>query len=134
MPCSGEDRLNHPPCIAPEHMPDEIMTAYFDEENDYEAMVIHLQAYAKSGSGWEEYRKKITSKLLDKWGKVLRECRQNGFVGPYVEAGEIRFRQLVDARKNPPVRYDRCSFCERICKLRDHRGALPINVNPCWAR
>ncbi len=114
-------------------MPDEIMLAFLTHD-EREAMAVHLMAYAKSGLGWDDYRKKVEGKLLEKWGKILRECRQNGFIGPHVEGGEIRFRQLVDARKDPPVRYDKCSFCERICKLRDNRGALPINVNPCWMR
>jgi hypothetical protein len=125
-------KLKHPPCIKPEHMPDEIMTAFFDEQFDKPGMVAHLEAYAKSGVGWEEYRKKIPGKLLAKWVKVLKSCRRQGFIGPHVVDGEIVFRQLCESTRIPPVKYDLCSLCEKTCRLRDERGAIKNNTKPCW--
>lgn len=56
----------------------------------------HLAGYRKSGKDWDDYRKKIDSKLLRKWEKVLNECNDNGFFNPKPDGYEISWAQMVE--------------------------------------
>jgi hypothetical protein len=78
-------------------MPDRIMRGYMTTD-DIADMTKILRGYKNLNIGWDEYRAKIKNEaedLLDVWIKVVNECWKNGFTGPEVVDGKIRWYQVL---------------------------------------
>lgn len=117
---TGERRLK--PLINPEETPDQIMRRLFKSDNyeqmaDYVSIMNHLSAYAKGGEHkrWDEYAPKIPADLRVLLGKMLTECRRNGFISPYIYYDKIKWRRVMT---NGP-QGDLCTLCSRDCEIRD---------------
>ena len=97
-----------PPLVSPKKYPSQII----DERLDFyekENIIEHLEKYKTSSGEWDAYRKKIPSPLLEKFALVLRECRENGFIAPRVKNGEIKWQQVMGAKRSFQ-NADKCSL------------------------
>ncbi len=97
------------------------------DSGDVNAMTQILRGYQSSHMGWDEYRAKIkhdAQGLLDVWMTVLDECWKNGFMGPEVVGGVIKWRQVLGHDKAA----DACTMCRQECP--ELRG--PDGFKPCW--
>jgi len=110
------------PLVVPEETPETTMakifgSASFRNLTDYEAIVKHLVAYQKTGENrrWDEYAAVMPQPLRETLAKVLKECRRNGFIAPYVFDGEIQWRRVMTHGQQG----DLCTLCDRECKRRD---------------
>jgi hypothetical protein len=95
MQGSTKATLKAKPLIKPDVLPGEIMHRHMSID-ELSVMAGHLASYRKSGKDWDEYRKKIDSKLLRKWAMVLNECNDNGFFNPKPDGDEISWAQMVE--------------------------------------
>jgi hypothetical protein len=134
-----------PPLVIPERLPDEIITAYVENPG---AMILHLEAYSKSGLGWDEYaNKKIDSKLRSQMKQAFKEIRRNGFLFAYIdhrgEKKKIVWYQVADHiyadnetnRKNRPVKAILCNLCEnKNCRVKYPEKKEDAKLVPCWTR
>ncbi len=116
-----------------------------EENADYKLLRNTLIAYAKAGDerNWDQFRAKLKNQeILTIWAMILSECARNGFMGPYVHDGRIRWRQVITAGEFN--RLDLCVMCERLCDVREevstgrakwkrqHEKNYREQV-PCWA-
>ena len=95
-------RREQPPLVRPKKMPDQIMREHLMSD-DIAAITHILRLYRNSHIGWDEYRAKIRNDaqdLLDAWLVVLNECWKNGFMGPEVVDGKIRWHQVLGSTMN----------------------------------
>jgi len=155
-PLPGQKRstrgLKLPPLVVPEEQPSATMCRILQcnewelEENaDYKLLRNTLIAYAKAGDerNWDQFRAKLRNQeILTIWAMILSECARNGFMGPYVHDGRIRWRQVITAGEFN--RLDLCVMCERLCDVREevstgrakwkrqHEKNYREQV-PCWA-
>lgn len=112
-----------------------------------------LSTYQRTGDNksWDTFREKIPDRILIVYGKMLTECRRNGFIGPRVKGGEwvkndngvleftggkLVFWQVVSTDNRPG---DLCTFCERSCSRRDNLDSGDMKTikemnknNPNW--
>jgi len=91
-----------------------------EENADYKLLRNTLIAYAKAGDerNWDQFRAKLKNQeILTIWAMILSECARNGFMGPYVHDGRIRWRQVITAGEFN--RLDLCVMCERLCDVRE---------------
>ena len=130
-PLPGQKRstrgLKLPPLVVPEEQPSATMCRILQcnewelEENaDYKLLRNTLIAYAKAGDerNWDQFRAKLKNQeILPIWAMILSECARNGFMGPYVHDGRIRWRQVITAGEFN--RLDLCVMCERLCDYRE---------------
>lgn len=113
----------------------------YEQMADYVSIMNHLSAYAKGGEHkrWDEYAPKIPADLRVLLGKMLVECRRNGFVAPFVFDGVIQWRRIV----THGAQGDLCTLCDRQCKRRDDLESGRVKwlrehqrgyreKNPCW--
>jgi hypothetical protein len=94
----------------------------------------HLESYRKSGIGWDVYRDKINNDLLDKWGRVVNKCRQNGFIAPYVYQNILHWKQIMTKKTSTNDKCVVCSMTEQkgnCVGLMIFKGDSKIFV-PCW--
>lgn len=108
--------LKRPPLITPEKMPKQIIAEIFGNE-EYKAMVKLLGSYQKMGDNgrWNIFSAQIPADLREKWNKIMLHCRRNGFIGPYSDGENIRWRQVI----SKGMAADLCCMCDLPCKLRD---------------
>lgn len=78
--------------------------------SDYEAMYDFLEKYQKTRPEWDVFRGKIPEVLLNKWGRVVKECRQNGFISPTARDKKIIFHQVKSHVRNNQNN-DKCTIC-----------------------
>jgi len=103
---------------------------------DYEAMYDFLEKYQKKRPEWDDYRSKIPEPLLEKWGRVLKECRESGFISPRAHDGKIIFAQIqTHNRKN----VDNCTLCTNSLIAGNCKGRLRPNAGKktfvqCWGK
>jgi len=134
---SGLMLRTKPPLVRPEKMPKEIMAEHLDYA-DMEAMIGYLSDHQKTESDWNTFRRKIPNPLLDKWAAIMRECRANGFVAPFVENNEIRWRQILSTKRNHDMT-DKCTLCTNLYIAGKCRGQRKLKATgmffvPCWGR
>ena len=134
---SGLRLRTKPPLVRPEKMPQEIMADYLTFD-DMEALITHLSNYQKTEVDWSIVRRKIPNPLLDKWARVMAECRMNGFVAPFVENNEIRWRQIMSTARNRDMT-DKCTLCSNSYiagRCHGQRKPKPggLMFVPCWGR
>lgn len=115
--------------------PAEIVADYFDY-SDLEAMVKFLSDRQKFDAEWDVFRKKIPDTLLEKWQKIMAECRANGFMRPRVRNSEIIWDQVTATRENYQ-KADKCTLCDKTYKAGVCKGKLKMKHNgimfvPCW--
>lgn len=132
---SGLRLRTKPPLVRPEKMPQEIMADHLTFD-DMEAIIGHLSNYQKTETDWSIVRRKIPNALLDKWARVMIECRTNGFVAPFVENNEIHWRQTLNTKRNHDMT-DKCTLCSNLYiagKCRGQRKIKPSGLFfvPCW--
>ena len=104
-----QEKKRLPPLIRTVKTAESIARTVFTNENDYDDVIKHLQAYQKAGGEWEVYRKKVPNDLLVKFKEFLIKCRHSGFIGPKIENEKLIFRQIVTHNQNA----DQCTLCER---------------------
>lgn len=104
-------------------MPDATMRRILRTQNlegdaKYKALAVLLTSYQRSGDmrNWDSYRDKIADEIRETLATILKECRRNGFVGPVVINGAIRFRQI---RTYGNMSGDMCTLCSRECSIRE---------------
>jgi len=111
-----------------------------EQNADYKLLVTLLETYYRHGplKNWDDYRTKIPTPLLEVWGKILIECRRNGFLLLTVENGTLVFGQITSNKTQ-----DLCILCERPCVRRKlietgvYRKRKQQNPHfqepaPCW--
>lgn len=131
-----------PPVVIPEEFPATTMRRIF-QEGEYESMAAFLQSYQRCGDlrRWEDFRLKIPPDLLKTWGRVLVECRRNGYVRPIERDGRIVWYQILD--NGHERNGDLCTLCYRECQRREwiDTGELKYiqglnpgyqEKKPCW--
>ena len=134
---SGSRLRTKPPLVRPEKMPREIMADHLDFDS-METMIGYLSDFQKTEADWNIFRRKIPNALLDKWARVMIECRTNGFIAPFVENNEIRWRQIMATARNRDLT-DKCTLCSNLYiagKCRGQRKLKPSGLMfvPCWGR
>lgn len=88
-----------------------------------------LSRYANSSAQWDEWRvKNWPEEIEEPWAKVMRMCRNYGYIFPYAKDGVINwFRVRLDE-------HDECTLCPN----KECRGVSLINghgkkeFTPCW--
>jgi len=108
--------------VIPALFPDDVLRSEL-MQIDYETMARYLDEFQRKRPEWDVFRAKIPEALLEKWGRVIRICRENGFIAPMAIDGKIVFQQVkshVRNRKNS----DRCTMCQRNIKDGTCRGKL----------
>lgn len=121
-----------PPLVRPKKMPDQIMREHMMTD-DIAAITHILRLYRNSHIGWDEYRAKIRNDaqdLLDAWLVVLNECWKNGFMGPEVIGGKIRWRQVLGSHNKLS---DGCTMCRDECPVLSESHNRQM-FRPCWKR
>lgn len=95
-------------------------------------------AQRQKGEDWGKIREKIPEGLLEKLGKVMIECRENGFVNPHLKEGEIIWNQMTGDEIGR--RYScQCDLCETDFSSGKCNGKTFRNIKgnkefqPCWA-
>jgi hypothetical protein len=111
--------------------PDDILNYHMGV--DTSAIIKHLASYRKSGVGWDEYRKKIPDDLLNKFRKVINDCRRQGFIAPRTEGEKINWLCIVGDSKYA----DPCSVCPKTTYNNTCQGIEEIKEDkkiftPCW--
>ena len=107
----GNLRANSkPPLVTPEIMPLALAKTIF-QPDEYDSITEFLEIYGKKRPEWDQFRAKIPEILLHKFRQWLSKCRENGFIGPYVENGEIHWHQIVSFNRKYA---DRCTLCHRM--------------------
>ena len=124
-----------PPLTIPLQKPDEIITKYFTKM-EKEALVKYLSSYQKTRPDWDQFRNTMPDELLDKWTKILKECRENGFVSPRVDKWEIVWSQILGFKRNYKC-VDKCSLCSSSQRAGDCKGTTKYKLDqrmfqPCW--
>lgn len=125
-----------PPMVNPKRTPDEIVDRHMDS-SERVSMVNHLAAHQKAHGEWETYRKKIPSDLLQKWQRIMAECRQNGFMAPRVHDDKIVWSQVMGFKRNYR-NADECCLCSNSQTKNDCAGQMLNDKNgqrqfvPCW--
>lgn len=113
-------------------MPKEIAQKHDFTKADYEMMVKHLSTYQRGGldRSWKDYRKKIDVELLEKWGRVLFDCRANGFINPVSMNDKIVWAQLTGKSYDS----DQCTLCPNKIDDGSCPGLTDENdrFKPCW--
>ena len=125
-----------PPMARTTKTPEEIVDKYFSYD-DKISFIKFLIGYQKTQIDWEVYRKKITDSLLDKFAKIIQECRENGFMRPRVREEKIVWDRVYAFKRNHQ-NVDKCSMCPRTFVAGDCKGKLKYKIgqkmfNPCWA-
>ena len=65
--------------------------AFFDT-SEIADIVAALARYQRSGSGWDEWRiKNWPEDFVARWEKALDMGRHNGYIGPHVSNGAIKW-------------------------------------------
>ena len=121
-----------PPLVKTLRTADTLIRAVLSEA-DYKDLVKHLQAHQKTGGEWDVYRKKIPDDLLVKFKELLQVCRENGFIGPKIEADQMVFKQIVTHNQNA----DKCTLCNNnliagSCKGRMRKINNHWQFANCW--
>jgi hypothetical protein len=103
---------------------------------DKEIMIKHLSNYQKSKPDWDTFRRKIPDNLLEKWAKVLRECRKYGFIAPKIQNEEMVWKRVMGRRSNIK-NVNQCTLCPSSQRAGDCRGReKKVNnqtmFKPCW--
>ena len=90
----------------------------YKNHNDYQGIIKHLEAYQRGGEHrrWEDYAGKIPPDIRELWRTALADCARNGFIAPYVFAGELIWRRIVTRGQ---ATRDLCTLCRRECRNRD---------------
>jgi hypothetical protein len=98
-----------------------------------------LLSQRQKGEDWGKIREKMPEELLTKIGKVMIECRENGFVNPHLKEDEIIWNQMTGdeiGRKHSC----KCDLCETDFSSGKCKGKTFRNLNwkkefkPCWAK
>lgn len=124
-----------PPLVQIDKTPDDIMGEIMDF-SDRESIIKFLSTYQKTRPDWDNFRNKIPDRLLDKWAKVLKNCRKFGFIRPKVENEKITWHQVLGFKRNHQ-NTDQCTLCSRSQRAGDCRGGIVIKNNQrmfkqCW--
>lgn len=115
--------------FSPEQIMDELLTT--TERSDIAGI---LSKYARqklrdNGKGWADWSvMNFPEELSGKWNSVLAACRANGFIGPYVYEGKIKWLQVL---KSGRFDADRCTMCpikDEDCFGNHESGGFV----PCW--
>ena len=132
----GNLRANSkPPLVIPAMMPPDIVKTIFTPE-EYDSITEFLEIYGKKKPEWDQFRAKIPEILLHKFRQWLSKCRENGFIGPYVENGEIHWHQIVSFNRKYA---DRCTLCHRMIIDHTCHGRMiekngQRNFMVCWGQ
>jgi hypothetical protein len=126
-------RLKQPPLKRPEKMPVDIIANHLDF-SDQQKIIDALEAYQKKGDdrSWKHASASLNSDTLKKWGAVVNECRNQGFLNPVVIDSVITWGQLIGDNKN----VDGCTVCgakvaDGSCRGRQVFGK-GFDFKPCW--
>jgi hypothetical protein len=116
--------------------PREIAEKYLDSE-DIAAMTKYISDYQRTEPEWKLYRKKIPGELLEKWGKVFTECREEGFCNPHVFKNKIIWNRMMEFDRNKN-NIDKCTLCLNTIQAGTCKGSFKFKKNgnrftPCWA-
>lgn len=93
----------------------------------------------KTNGEWDEMAKKMPPALRTKAEKVLKECRQNGFICPRVYDWKLKWSQVLGRERN--MKYVcQCDLCDNnttagTCKgrfVKNHLGHR--DFKPCWEK
>lgn len=128
-------KLRLPPLVTPKDKPDEIIDKYFSS-TEKKTFTEFLSIYQKTRPDWDAYRNKIPDGMLDKWVKILKDCRVNGFIRPQVTNGELCWSQIQGFKRNYQ-NADKCTLCPSSDKSGDCRGTTKYKdgqrmFRPCW--
>lgn len=124
-----------PPLVKTDRKPDDIVNDFMNF-TDKEAIIKFLSQYQKTRPDWESFRHKIPDALLDKFAKVLRECRKNGYMRPKVENEQLVWLRVMGFKRNYK-NADECSLCDRSQVAGNCRGKVVFKnhhrmFQPCW--
>jgi hypothetical protein len=112
---------------------------------DYQAIIEHLKLYQRGGDNrsWDDYRRKVTPNLLEKFAKILAGCYAEGFTGPYVYEDKMQWRQWVskEAVLEEELIHIECTFGQHLGEtfyydakvareLINNRKAKPVEDDP----
>jgi hypothetical protein len=121
-----------PPVYTPRMMPPDIAKKHSFTKDDHDVIAKHLSTYQRRGidRSWREYSKKIEVALLEKWGKVLFDCRANGFINPVSINDKIVWAQLI----GKSFKSDQCTLCPNKIDDGSCPGLTDENdrFKPCW--
>jgi hypothetical protein len=116
--------------------PNDIVDSIFDYD-EKAVMIKLLIGYQRSGTDWDVYFKKTDHELLNKWRRIMLECRRSGFLNPKVENSELKWRVIM-SRDNELN--DQCTACPESFTGGGCAGNLTTNQRrermfvPCWNR
>jgi len=112
-------------------MPDDVLRAEM-MQMDIETIIDFLDKYQKKRPEWDDFRGKIPESLLQKWGRVLKICRENGFINPVAKNGKIIFSQILSHKRNRK-NSDKCTLCTNNFIDYTCKGKIKNrNFVPCW--
>ena len=120
--------------VIPNRKPETIMFSILG--SDEQDMTGYLSAYQKNSAEWDVFRKKIPQELLNKFKRVLDECKLEGFINPHVREGKIVWNQIL-TRERCKNATDKCTLCSKSFIAGDCLGKLRIINNQkrfifCW--
>lgn len=99
----------------------------------------HLHTFRRLGISWSDYRKKVPSTLLIRWGNAMAECRRIGYYNPEgVMNGDkwdiqwYQARDMVNTHQETRAMETLCSRCEKRCRQKDDKGVHKEGYTPCW--
>lgn len=123
----------YPPMIRQVFSPEQIMSDLLTDTERNDIIEI-LNKYGRQklhekARGWSEWSAmNVPDGLSEKWKAVLYACRANGFIGPYIYEGKIKWLQIL---KSKGFDADRCTMCP--IKDDDCYGLHDAGTFvPCW--
>ena len=127
-----------PPYTAPIRWPQEIIADYLDfqEQQVWQSFILIKQ---KTNGEWDEIAKKMPPELRDKTAKVLKECKQNGFIRPRVYDGKLKWQQVMGLERH--MKYAcQCDLCDNNTTSGTCKGKFVKNsmghrdFKACWEK
>jgi hypothetical protein len=128
---------NLKPIVRTLKRPEQIVDEYLDGSDKY-TIIKYLSEFQKTQGEWDSFRKKIPDELLNKWAKVMKECRANGFISPKIENNNIHWKVVMTLH---PETCDKCTLCPSTyiagdckgkLKMKREDGIMKRNWTPCW--
>ena len=127
-----------PPYTTPIRWPNEIISEHLDYQ-DLQLWISYIQLKQKTNGEWDEIAKKMPVVLRDTTAKILKECRQNGFIRPRVYDGELVWHQIMGVERNRKYN-NQCDLCTNSMSSGTCKGKFINNqqghrdFKKCWEK
>ncbi len=127
-----------PPYTTPIRWPNEIISEHLDYQ-DLQLWISYIQLKQKTNGEWDEIAKKMPPVLRDTTAKILKECRQNGFIMPRVYDGKLFWNQIMGSERNRKYNCQ-CDLCSNSMTSGTCKGKFTNNqqghrdFKKCWER